>query len=162
MSNIEAFKAFRLAFIKEVKAQDDYQKAKAFGAFERFIEDERNAKYSENQYIQLGPHYSTALDVGRKGKADIKGIYEWLALKKYGLNYATTKQRYWLAVAIARKQEKDGSFKFRNASARTKIIQTAVEKATPTLLKALGVSALTGIRSQVQTEINAINGNANN
>jgi len=164
MSNIEAFKAFRLAFIKEVKVQDAYKNKedgiKAFGVFERFIENDANAKMTEDRYVQMGTSYSIDMEQGWGPRSTpVKDIYDWLILKKYGLKWKTEGQRIGIARAIVRKHEREGSFKFRNPDRRTNVIATAVNKATPTLLKALGVSALTKVRSDINLEINAINGN---
>jgi len=100
------------------------------------------------------------MDVGRKGATLRQDIYEWLALKKYGLDWQKDSERRSLAFLIARKIERQGSWKFRKPNERTKIFETAIEKTMPTLLESLMSYQASKVQSEVTEEIKAINGNS--
>ncbi len=142
MSNEEAFIKFRKSLIDAILKSPDYKKVKAFGEFEDFIKSNNSYKVSEDRFIQFGTPYTDALDIGRgKNKSNSGGlrgaIYEWLGLKKYGIDYADDKERRGISYAISKKIAKEGSFKNRNVSARTRIIEEAIEKTLPDLIKDL-------------------------
>jgi len=154
----EAFVKFREALLAEIFKQDAYKKTKAFGKFEAFVQSDASAEISDDRFIQYGTPYTTALDVGRKGATLRSDIYEWLALRKYGLDWQKDSQRKSLAFLIARKIEREGSWKNRKPDQRTKIFETAIDKATPTLYDALLSYQKAEVQSQVTAEIKAING----
>ena len=142
MTNEEAFLLFRQNLIKAILADPDYKTVKAFGRFEDFIKSSESYRLSEDRFIQFGTPYTPSLDSGRgKNKTNSGGlreaIYEWLELKKYGIDYKDDKERVGISYAIAKTIAKKGSYKHRNVSKRTKIIQKAIDKTLPDLLKDL-------------------------
>ena len=156
----EAFVKFRASLLEEIFKQKAYKQARAFGRFEAFVKSDASAEISDDRFVQYGTPYTTALDVGRKGETLRQDIYDWLALRKYGLDWQKESERKSLAFLIARKIEKEGSWKMRKPDQRTKIIETAIAKATPTLFDALRSYQTAKMNSQIQTEIDKINGNS--
>jgi len=156
----EAFIKFRVSLLEEIFKQPEYKVAKAFGRFEAFVKSDASAVMTDTRFIQYSTPYTTAMDVGRKGATLRSDIYEWLALRKYGLDWQKESERKSLAFLIARKIEREGSWKNRKPDQRTKIIETAIDKATPTLFDALLSYEKANINSQVQNEIDKINGNS--
>lgn len=156
----EAFVKFRASLLAEIFKQKAYKQARAFGTFEAFVKSDASAEITDDRFVQYGTPYTTALDVGRKGATLRSDIYDWLALKKYGLDWQKDSERKSLAFLIARKIEKEGSWKMRKPDQRTQIIETAIKNATPTLFDALRSYQTATVNSQVQTEINKINGNS--
>jgi len=139
MTNQEAFLKFRDNLIKAIIANPDYKKAKAFGNFEDFIKSAQSYNVSNTKFTQFGTNYTIEIDKGRgKNKINSGGllgaIYEWLELKKYGINYSDDKERESIAYAITKTIAKKGSFKHRNKSKRTQIIDSSIRKTLPGLL----------------------------
>ena len=159
MDNSSAFIAFRKKLIEEYFKQQAYKQAKASGNFERYVRSDASASITANRYIQKGTEYTKEIDAGRsRGKIPpVQNIYDWLGLKKYGINYANDQQRTSIAWAIAKTMAKDGSYKRRTPSARTKITETAIKNSLPTLREALALNAEANIRSRVLDSINKIN-----
>lgn len=141
----------------------DYQKAKAFGNFERFVTSPQSFDAQNSRFIQYGTPYTASIDAGGKiseGKgigAAWAGIYDWLGLKKYGLTFRDDKERRSLAYLIARKRKEDGSYKFRNESAKTRIFEQARNESLPYLLEMMGATILDGFSAPILEEIAQIN-----
>ena len=92
MTNEEAFLKFRKNLIDAILADPDYKTVKAFGKFENFIKSSESYRVSDDRFTQFGTPYTPSLDDGRgKNKTNSGGlreaIYEWLELKKYGIDY---------------------------------------------------------------------------
>ncbi|MCH2216601.1 MAG: hypothetical protein MK076_00740 [Flavobacteriales bacterium] len=139
MTNAEAFLKFRANLIEAILSNPDYKDAKAFGEFEAFIKSAKSYKITDNSFVQFGTNYTIEIDKGRgKNKINSGGlwgaIYEWLELKKYGINYQTDQEKKGIAFAISKTIAKKGSYKHRNKSKRTKIIESAIKKTLPSLL----------------------------
>jgi hypothetical protein len=155
MTNEQAFMKFRRALIDAILSDPDYKKVKAFGEFENFIMSSQSYRIEENRFTQYGTPYTPSLDFGRgKNNTNSGGlrasIYEWLGLKKYGIDYSDDKERTGISYAIAKTIAKKGSFKHRNKSAQTRIIEKAIDKTLPSLLKDL---AMIDIETQRQNLI---------
>lgn len=115
-----------------------YKRARAFGVFEAFIKSPASFVLTDNRLTQYGPPYSWSIDkgiapTGRIDRKQVADIYDWLALKKYGLDWKTTKERSRIALRIAGKIAGIGSYKFRNKTEQTNIIGDAVMQSVPAL-----------------------------
>jgi hypothetical protein len=162
----EAFITFRAKLLEEIFKQPEYHKKdyglKAFGKFEAFVKSDASAVMTDTRFIQYGTPYSVTMEKGHGRRATpFKDIYEWLNLRKYDLGPVIDKiGQATLAERIVRKHEREGSYKFRNPKKRTKVIETAIEKATPTLYAALLEFQKAEVQSQVKNEIDKINGHS--
>ena len=127
--------------------------------FQKFFNSSASVKIEPNKFTKLTKGYTPFIDVGRsKGKRPpIKPLIEWVARKKYGISFSTEKEKIGIAYAIANKQAKEGSFKRRNTSQRSNIIETAIEETTPMLLRDLGQTTRRSIESALQDLIRDIN-----
>lgn len=157
MTPKEALIAYRKIFVKEMVESEGYKKAKAFGEFERFVQSEQSATITEDRYIQRGPAYTGSLDVGFNHAAPVTAIYDWLALGKYGFTFKDDRDRLSTAWAIVTNQKKRGSFKRRNTSARTDIIEGSIEKTRPELNRLVAGAYLAQVLSPISKEIQQIN-----
>lgn len=158
MTSEEALIAYRKVLVDALVNSEGYRKAKAFGTFERFVQSDASATITPERYIQKGTAYTSSLDVGFKHTSPVDAIYDWLGLRKYGFKYSNDKERRSLAWAIVTNQKKDGgSFKRRNTSARTDIVQGAIDKTRPTLLKLVAGAYVAEVMSPVSDKIKQIN-----
>ena len=155
----EAFKVFRAKLIEELFKQEAYKAVRAFGTFESYVRSDESAEISNERYTQFGTSYTTAMDVGvPKGTvSNVNDLFEWVKLRKYGIKFTSDAQAYSIAEAIAKAHMEKGSFKRRNADARTSIIDTAIKNSTPTLYEAITKQTMIKVNSEVQNEINKIN-----
>lgn len=137
-SNSEIFQEFRAKLIETMFSSQEYLEAKASGNFESFVRGTSSYVITDLKYTQLGTEYTKVIDQGRGAGGVIrKQIYEWLKFKKYGLDWSTDSERKSLAFLISRKIAREGSYKHRNTSARTKIVENAVNKNIPELLDSI-------------------------
>lgn len=155
-SNTEIFLKFRERLINAITSNPEYKKTKAFGNFEAFIKSNSSYIATELKFKQLGTNYTKALDKGRGANLSNTGglkqsIYDWLILRKYGLEWRTEKERQTLAFLITRKIAKEGTFKHRNKSKRTEIIESSIESTTPRLFEDLKSNEVTKIVTQIKT-----------
>ena len=156
----EAFKVFRAKLIEELFKQEAYKAVRAFGTFESYVRSDESAEISNERYTQFGTSYTTAMDVGTAPSTnapDMDGLLAWVKLRKYGITFNTEAGARIIAWLIARKQANEGSFKRRNADARTSIISTAIANSKTTLFEAITKQTMIKVRSEVQNEINKIN-----
>ena len=117
-------------------SSQQYLEAKASGNFEAFVKSASSFVITELKYTQKGTVYTKAIDKGRgPGGVLRQQIYEWLRFKKYGLDWATESERKSLAFLISRKISQSGSFKFRNPSSQTEIVDDAIGKTLPGLIE---------------------------
>lgn len=128
----EAFKKFDEEFTKEILSNPDFIAQIASGATASFLESSESSSISKSQYIKVGLR-PFEKDKGRgENKSNTGGlvdaIYEWLKYKKYGISYKDDKERLSIAIAIARKIAKEGSYKFRNIAKRTSVYEDAFSK----------------------------------
>lgn len=142
----EQFREFNLRLKDAIRFYLASTNAKASGRSGRQL----NETIEPTRYELRGVGYWPFIDDGR-GRTDSKRnegrigkIYDWLQYRKYGLNFSDNKERLSLAFAIARKQDAEGSFKFRNPEARTTILKDSIRDTLPGLLKDL--TKITAIR----------------
>lgn len=157
----DALIGFHDEFVRRVKADPAMGVARASGKFERTIEKEyevvTDASGLTGRLVQYGPAYSPFIDAGRPpGKVLRQGIYEWLRYKKYGLKWATDKERISLSWAISKNIQRRGSWKFRTNS-QTRIVPDAIAGAQTELARALAGIYTFDVSAKVQEEIDAIN-----
>lgn len=156
--NIDTFKALNEAIIKAFKRNPTLAKIKAFGEFEAFLESANSVKVTGNTFIKYTVPYAPSIDVGKKPyNPNFRGIYDWVGLKKYGISYSTQQERKGIAWAIYNKHKQKGSFKFRNPSQRTDMINQSLDQAVKEWLPTLTFDRTQSVASQVQQEIKEIN-----
>ncbi|NQZ65435.1 hypothetical protein [Crocosphaera sp.] len=100
------------------------------------------SEITNTKYTLFGASYIEESEKGRGRNQSntgglFQGIYQWLQFKKYGITYSDDKEKRSIAFAIMKKTAKSGSFKFRNTSKRTNVIETAIEDTTKTLRQKL-------------------------
>ena len=80
---------------------------------------------------------------------NIKGLYDWLQYKKYGLSYASDKARWSIAWAIARKQEREGSYIHRHGP--TGVLSEALtEQMVEAFSANVGLSKIDGLIQEIK------------
>ena len=102
------------------------------------------SEITDKSYTLFGASYIDSAEKGRgRNKSNtgglFEGIYQWLQFKKYGITYSDDKERRSIAFAIMKKTAKQGSYKFRNPSKRTNVIETAIEDTTKALRQKLTI-----------------------
>ena len=161
-TNTQIFLEFRDRFIKGILNNPDYKEAKASGNFEEFIKSVSSYIVSENKFVQFGTQYTTAIDKGRPPNKTNNGglkesIYNWLQYRKYGLDWQTESQRKSLAFVITRKIAREGTYKFRNKSAQTNVVQGSVKDELPLLLKDLAENQADALGLKIKSVYGNIN-----
>ena len=153
----QAFTAFKDALIDALNSNADWQASKASGSADAYIKSAQSSVITDDMFIQYGLPYTPFIDAGRpSGKQPpVQGIFDWLEYKKYGIDYKDDKERWGIAWAIAKSQEKDGSFKFRGN--QTDVFGQVIDEALPSLYKALEDESRASFTSEVQKEIKRIN-----
>ena len=168
----QALKNYSEAINNNIFADPDFNRktkgnegANASGNFAGFImkNPDRQTIESTPERIKLtkyGTDYTTSIDKGtppgsRPGLE--RDLYEWLVYEKYGLQWETERQRKSLAKGLAYRIQTFGSFKHRNPSERTNIIQNALDKAYPVLMQGLNEATLQALDIKIKTMINANN-----
>ena len=66
------------------------------------------------QLIDVAGYFEQQERGKKKGVTPVQVIYEWLGLKKYGIQYETNKERERIAYAIVANHKKYGSFIYRS------------------------------------------------
>ena len=129
---IKSAKSYKITDNSFVQFGTNYGISNKFGQVD-FDEQKKILKIAKESGINL---LDTAIDYGNKiNSGGLWGaIYEWLELKKYGINYQTDQEKKGIAFAISKTIAKKGSYKHRNKSKRTKIIESAIKKTLPSLL----------------------------
>jgi hypothetical protein len=150
MSNV--FDSFDKRLKSEIRLNLDRTGVKAFGKSGDELFDER----TDESYKLLGVGYWLWIDRGRgvtkkagDGISHWKGIFEWLKLKKYGINYKTEKERASIAWAIKKTHDEKGSFRFRRPEKSTTILRDSIRAALPKLRKELIKREIKNIRINV-------------
>lgn len=168
----EALERYNEAINASIFANPDFAKASASGNFGNFIRSQASTQtaVAEGQtvFTKYGTSYTTALDYGtppraggslndvlNSADATLKGIYEWLQYKKYGIEYDSQQQRQRLAVNIASKIAVKGSYKYRNKGKQTAIIETALDASLPVLLEQLELASVSSLDASIKQSINA-------
>jgi hypothetical protein len=157
----EAFKAYKSAIVQALDANADWQASKASGKADAFIKSDESSIIEDNGFIQYGLPYTPFIDAGRPKNSTnsgglVKGIYQWLQYKKYGLSYSNDKQRLGIAIAISKNIATLGSWKFRK-NEQTDVFKDVLAKAKPTLLQALQEAQRAKYTSEVLEEVKRIN-----
>ncbi len=158
----QAFIAYKGAIVTALNENADWQASKASGKADAFIKSAESSIITDTNFVQYGLPYTPFIDAGRPKNSTnsgglVKGLYEWLQYKKYGIKYSSDKQRLSIAIAMATNIAKKGSWKFRN-NKQTDVFKTVLDKAKPTLMQALENEERAKYTSEVQAEIKKING----
>lgn len=162
----KALEDYRKVLVAALMKEYEKQDIKAYGDFGRFIQSEESATITDDRYVQKGTAYTYSQDVGYSHVAPFRVIYNWLILKKYNLNWDTDEERRSITWAILKNQKKDqygakGSFKRRNPSDRTDMIDKSVKETRTTLLSLLTTAYLAEALSPVSDKIKQINAEQN-
>ncbi len=145
-ASLKAVKEWNSDFNRTVISNPDFKRAKAFGNSERFLLSPVSLEISGNTVRKIGL-YPYETDKGRGATVNRTGelmpaIYQWLSLKKYGLNWKTDKERRSLAFAITRKIGREGTYRRKNP---TDIFGSSLKKTLPALEKKLAAIAVNEI-----------------
>jgi len=153
----QALLQYNSRLTNEILANPDFRSATASGNFANFVNTAQSIELKSTpervEFTKYGTSYTTALDKGTPpGQAQglAKDIYEWLAYKKYGLDWRNEKQRKNLADYLAYKIQRFGSYKHRETGAQTAIIAEALEKSEPTLMEGLNTAIFGAIDTQIK------------
>jgi len=160
---VKLFEEWRkTTLLPAITTHPEWQKAKATGNAQAFLESAESYTATDVGFIQYGVPYSKAIDSGRGKTVNMvrdpqryQSILTWVGLKKYGITFKDAKEQAGIAFAIMRKQDKEGSYKFRNETARTKIYEDALAKALPDLNVALNWQYMSQLNSDVAETIKA-------
>lgn len=137
----EVFRAWNKELNQAIINNSDFQKAKAFGKSERFLLSPASLELNEKRMTKFGL-YAYEMDKGRGRTKNPsgglwQGIYDWLSLKKYGIQWKNDKERRGIAFAITKKIGKEGTYKRNNPAAQTDIYGKALQQTFPLLEKDL-------------------------
>jgi len=160
-ANMAAFRVLNRELVKAVMANPQTAIIRASGRFEGFIQSESSVEISANRFVKYTVPYTAFIDRGKPPGAwpDIKALEKWVERKKYGITYSSESEKKSIAYLIARKQAKEGSYKFRpeNKSERTNIVEQAIKQSLPIFEQELGRVQTRWFESEVQKEIEKIN-----
>ena len=156
--NIKAFQALNQALIRNLLANPQTRVVRASGRFESFFQSASSVEISGNRFVKYSVPYTPYIDAGKpKGWSDVRELYEWVGLKKYGISYANNRERRGIAYAIARKHAKEGSYKFRNKSERTEIAEQTIAQSLPSFYEQIGRVQTRWVNETIAKEIQEIN-----
>jgi hypothetical protein len=155
----KAFRRYNAAIIASIKANPETSVIRASGSFEKSIENPANVEIKGGTFRKYTVPYAPYIDSGVPKGTDtpVQDLYDWLAYRKYDLNYKTDAARWSIAHAIAKNHKENGSYKFRNPDERSRIIDKALKDARPVLDRNVQDAFVIFVQSEVQQEIEKIN-----
>lgn len=156
MTNKETFIQFNNDINNNILTNPNFIKAEAFGKMRKSVLSLDNVIATDSFFSKKVLAYAGAIDHGRRSNTTNSGglydaIYDWVALKKYGIKYSTDSERKSIAIAITKNIAKRGSYKHRNIGKRTAIFQSAIDKALPAMYKNIITQKEITTRSKIVT-----------
>lgn len=158
--NREVFQFFNRQLVAALRSELERQGVRASGAAGNSLRPE----YSPKRYRLLGAKHWEYIDAGRgstRSPGDrqerIRRLFNWVGLKKYGIDFRTSSEQLSIAYAIAKVQDRKGSFRFRNPGARTNVVEASLQATLPGLRQKLLQVTSERIRSNIKTTFS--NGN---
>jgi hypothetical protein len=155
--NKSIFRKFNNDLNNDIISSSAFQRARASGRTERSLLNDSNVDIEELKFTKRAVDYLVeGTDTGR-GKTNnsgngsvLMGVYDWLGLKKYGIDYQSDKERLGIAYAIAATIHKKGSYKHRNESERTTVVKDAIQTNLKKLIKDLAVNYKVNILKSIR------------
>jgi hypothetical protein len=128
-------------FLQEIQSDPNFRALQASGKSLAFLKSNASVKIAGAKFTKYGL-YPKAQDKGIKHFIPIAPLMEWVALKKYGINFKNEKEQKSIAWAIAKNAKKRGTFKYRNP---TEIYSTAAKAAIQKLKNEITYADISGV-----------------